>query len=700
MKSDHSKHYIIIVLSFIFLSHCTGPKVQYPNELDQLHKNVLTNILEDEANPAEVEQLLHEMQTDGSWSGIDYASKQRGAWEPRQHLSNVLEIATAYQTEGSEYYHKKVISEKIHLALNYWLENDFQCPNWWYPVIGVPMVLNPIMLLMEAELSEEQKELGLVILNRCEIGKTGQNKVWQSGNVLLTSLLTKDIDTVYLASASIKEELVVSQKEGVQPDWSYHQHGPQLQFGNYGLSYVGDMIKWISILRNTPYQFDEAKVVILRNYLLDGQQWITWKNQMDISACGRQLFVDSPEAKARSLSNSFTKMGTIDPEFADTYNRANDHRTLTGNKHFWRSDIQIQRTTDYYFSVKMCSERVIGAESCNSENIQGYYMGDGVTFLYQTGEEYKNIFPFLDWKKLPGTTIQQDHDPLPILTCSGYRIESDFVGGVSNGQNGIAALDYKRNGLTAKKSWFMFDDYIICLGTDISSSEGWNVTTSINQSYLRGTVIMHNGKQEVTAEENEILMNPAWILHDNIGYVFPEGGKLHLETGDVEGSWNRVASRYPDNPIHAELFRLWVDHGVNPSDGSYVYILVSGADKATLNQMKNQLPFRIFKSHERQEVIAADGSLGGIVFFVPGKSAFIGGISVDKPCLVMAKENQDGLEVAISDPTQKLSVLNLTINGQYNGGNTQVENGNSVLTVSLPRGGDAGKTIIFSLKKI
>ncbi|MDP4679928.1 MAG: hypothetical protein NWS46_06125, partial [Cyclobacteriaceae bacterium] len=185
-------------------------------------------------------------------------------------------IAKAYQPIDNKFYQKKEVSTKIHLGLNYWLENDFQCPNWCYPIIGVPMVLNPIMILMEGELSSEQLEKGLVILNRCEIGRTGQNKVWQSGNVLHSSLLTRDIEMVKKASASIQEELVVSLNEGVQPDWSYHQHGPQLQFGNYGLSYVNDMIKWISILRKTPNAFDENKVSILRDYLLKGQRWVTW----------------------------------------------------------------------------------------------------------------------------------------------------------------------------------------------------------------------------------------------------------------------------------------------------------------------------------------------------------------------------------------------------------------------------------------
>jgi hypothetical protein len=135
--------------------------------------------------------------------------------------------------------------------------------------------------------------------------------------------------------------------------------------------------------------------------------------------------------QSRQLARDFRQMETLDPANAERYKKANQYETLTGNRHFWCSDFQVQRTPDYYFSVKMCSDRVAGAESCNSENLCGYYLGDGATYLYQSGKEYENIFPFWDWKKIPGTTTQQDSKELPVLTAAGYRLPTDFVGGVS-----------------------------------------------------------------------------------------------------------------------------------------------------------------------------------------------------------------------------------------------------------------------------
>jgi len=696
--------YAFLFLILIGISDCRQPEVVYPENLVQLHKNVVADILAEPAASDSIEKYLATMKVDGSWPEIDYTSKERGGWPPRNHISKLLVISKAYQTKDSKHYHEKAVSEKILLALNYWLDNDFQCPNWWYPEIGVPQVLAPVMILMEAELTPEQKEKGIKILNHSAIGMTGQNKVWQSGNVLLRNLLLKNEDTIRLAATSIQEELVVSTGEGVQPDWSYHQHGPQLQFGNYGLAYIGDMIKWITILRNTPFQFDETKIEILRNYLLEGQQWVTWKNRYDISACGRQLFPEAQETKTASLVKGLAKMEQVDTANADNYRNANDWQNLTGSRHFWRSDFHVYRSPDYYFSVKMCSNRVIGAESCNSENIQGYYMGDGATFLYQTQEEYNDIFPFWDWKKIPGTTVHQDNDTLPVLTARGYRIESDFVGGLVGQDVGkypaisVAVMQYNRNGLKGNKAWFMMGDMIICLGNSISSKSGLPVTTSINQSFLKGEVAIKSSGSEKVAGETESLQNPQWIIHDNIGYFFPAGGKFQLETLEVKGSWHWVASRYPEEIMKSRIFKLWLEHGNNPQNETYQYILVPNAEKSKMEEMEKNLQVKIRNDKDLQEVISSKGWSRAIIFHKAGKSDALGGVEVNQPCVVIIDELMGATSIRIADPTQKLEKIQIKLGKDWKVKNAKIDKNNTV-TIEFPIGQTADHSYEFSVQK-
>lgn len=676
----------------------------YSADLKQLHQNILNEFLNSPLKTDTLQPLIDRLLPDGSWPGIDYTSKQRGSWPPILHLSYVHTFAKAYQKPGSTFYHDPKMLATIHKALNYWLDNDFQCPNWWYPEIGVPMQLAPILILMENELSADQLSKGIRILDRAKIRMTGQNKVWLSGNVLMKSLLLRDTETIRKAAQSIRDELKVSLSEGIQPDGSFHQHGPQIQFGNYGLAYVGDMIKWIRMLRNTPFYFDESKMSILRNYLIDGQQWITWKNQMDISACGRQLFIGAQTGKAQNLAEKFSQMENLDPKFADDYKKANQYQNLSGNKHFWRSDFQVQRTPDYYFSVKMCSERVLGAESCNSENIRGYYLGDGASYLYQSAKEYENIFPFWDWKKIPGTTTHQDDKELPVLTASGYHIPSNFVGGVSDGKSGIAVMDYVRDGVSAKKAWFIFNDQIVCLGAGIASSTGIPASTSVNQSFLNGDVIVKTTSEKTFPAESSESMSPRWILHDGAGYYFPDGGNLKLETKTVTGSWNRVALMYKDEPIKAGIFKLWFEHGANPAGQTYAYCLVPKATKAKMQQMEAKPTFKIRNNDVNiQSVISADENFAGVIFYKAGKSELFGGIETDQPCVLMVKREGKGLSVSISDPTQKLTKIRLILGGKYKtstaGVTANYVQNRSEFTIGLPSGDEAGKTVSFSLTK-
>jgi chondroitin AC lyase len=697
------------LFSFLFLFAVSAPIFAkpdhgYPADLEQLHKNILTELLSGNPVTDTLQALVDRMDEHGAWANIPYQSKQRGSWEPALHLSYVQTMAKAWIKPGSDFYNNPKLLAKIHLALNYWLDNDFQCPNWWYPEIGVPMQLAPILILMEDQLSPEQMAKGIKILDRSKIGMTGQNKVWQSGNVLLKSLLKRDDATIRKAAQAIQEEMKVSLGEGIQPDGSFHQHGPQIQFGNYGLAYVGDMIKWIRLLRNTPFYFDESKMSILRNYLIEGQQWITWKNQMDISACGRQLFMNAQTGKARSLARNFSQMETLDPKNSEAYKKANQYGNLTGNKHFWRSDFQVKRTPYYYFSVKMCSERVIGAESCNSENLQGYYMGDGATYLYQSGKEYENIFPYWDWKKIPGTTTQQDDKELPVLTAAGYRIKSDFVGGVSDGKTGVAVMDYNRNGLSAKKAWFIFNDQIVCLGAGITAESGIPVTTSVNQSFLNGEVIVKTKTEKILPAESSETITPKWILHDQAGYFFPEGGNLKLETKTVTGSWHAVAAMYKDEPVKAGIFKLWFEHGTNPSGQSYAYCVVPKATKTRMQQMENKPSFWIVKNDVSQQAIVSTGQKwAGVAFYQAGKSEFFGGIETDQPCVVMVKSEKNGLSVSVSDPTQKLAQIKLTLKGNFQSENMNESltnsQGNTIWTVKLPKGEEAGKSVKVELIK-
>ena len=695
---------LLLILSLPCKLLCAG-KAYFKDtdpKLKVLKEQVIKDILAATVNEKEVMELSAKMKQDGSWPDIDYTDKTRGNWPVNDHLLRLNNMALVYTHTGTGLTGDQQLEKKIIAGLNFWLQNDFICPNWWYPQIGVPKVLAPVMLLMEDKLTPAQMDAGIKILDRAKIGMTGQNKVWLSGNVIYRSLLTGDVTAVEAAVKAIQQEIVVSEGEGIQADYSFHQHGTQQQFGNYGSAYAADMLKWANIFQSTPFQFDPGKIAILRNYLLQGMRWIIWKHKMDISACGRQLFPHAQADKANSIQRIFNKMHLVDADFKDQYLAGmND---FSGNNHFWKSDMTVHRRDNFYASVKMSSNRVGGAESCNDENIQGYHLGDGATYFYQSNDEYTDIFPFWDWKMIPGTTAFHDDVPLPVLPCSGYNIASDFVGGVSDGINGIATLAYRRDSLYAQKSWFFFDDAVICAGAGIHADENKEVRTTVNQSLLHGNVLIKQAAapQEVAAGQHS-LQQVAWVVHDNWGYFFPGKANIELANREQEGDWHKVLKRMPATTINSGIFTLWFNHYTQPNAGHYAYYVFPAATPenmdaraASFEVTENTAILQVAENPKKQ--------MAGLVFVqaAEANTKAFGKISADRPCVLMVIKKYAVQHISIADPTHKQTSIVIAFQGNKKTKTVEAvydkAKNKTFLTILLPQGAEAGRTVKLMLE--
>ncbi|MFT4094069.1 MAG: polysaccharide lyase 8 family protein [Niabella sp.] len=668
----------------------------YTDSLSVLKEHVVQDILETPVNAPSVLTTAGKINVDGSWSDIDYTSKRRGDWPVNVHNTRLLNMAILYIKQSGK---NETLKKQILKGLDYWLANDFICPNWWYPQIGVPLAIGPLMLLMQADLSPAQLNKGIQILNRAQIGMTGQNKVWLSGNVIYRSLLINDLQKIKEAATSIKSEILISDQEGIQSDYSFHQHGPQQQFGNYGYSFADDMEKWGYIFRGTPFQFSDTQTTILRNYLLQGMRWVVWHNLLDISACGRQIAENAPAGKAAGIRAIFDKMPLADPSSKNEYLSA--LHDFSGNKHFWKSDMTVHRRSGFYTSVKMCSERVSGAESCNAENVLGYHLGDGATYFYQSGKEYTNIFPLWDWKLVPGTTTYHDDKPLPVLPCNGYTIKSEFVGGVDDGNNGIATMAYNRDGLSAQKSWFFFNDKIVCLGSGIASDEDKDVTTSVNQSLLRGRIVAkQNNKIAAVDNGQHVLHNVSWVLHDQWGYYFPHAASVNLNAETKNGDWNDVMKAMPSQQVRAGVFSLWMDHGNQPRHADYAYYVLPHANKNNIEKRAGSIITQ--NTDDLQVAEDKEQQMAGFVFTKSGaaNSWLFKKISTDQPCILLIAQRGNNIDISVSDPTHKQKELTLTFEGNrksnLNGTFNDAENQTRFL-IPLPTGQDAGKSFRFSI---
>ena len=506
----------------------------------------------------------------GQWTDIDYTNMQRGEWDMTLHITRIYALAKSYKWPESPFYMSKDLSTLLHKAAGWWFTNKPKNPNWWHNDIGVPKKLTAAMLLLRDELSEEEMEGALYVLERSKFGRTGQNKSWLAGNQLMKALLIEDPALAREAVRQISEEVYVTQSEGIQPDWSYHQHGPMLQFGNYGLAYAEGMSFWARVLSGTAYSFSEEQIDILENYILNGLCWTIWNGIMDPSACGRQLVqlrgkayscavtMQNMAALGRPRSSVFlhAALQDLQPELYDN--------ELIGATYYPRSDFGIYRTAKWYSSMRMQSERTIGYEFTNDENLLAQFSADGAQILLQTGDEYDDIYPYWDWRRLPGVTAYEDGKPL--LTSDKRQDKqnnSSHVGGLTAGDEMVTTMELNRFGLHAFKTTFFFPDLIVSLGSDIRRGRGdiFRITSAVDQNHLGGKVSRGVAKKGNASAE--------WVHHRERGYVSLDGEPIEVETALQKGNWHNIAPCY-DRPDSGRVFKCYFEH--DPSEtSSYAY---------------------------------------------------------------------------------------------------------------------------------
>ncbi len=629
----------------------------------------------------------------GSWPDIDYADRQRSHWAPALHLRRLLEILQAARAAGPGSAEESDRLSAARRALSYWLQRDPQSDNWWHNDIGAPMVMGQILLVFGDDVPAADRAAGIGILARVEIGMTGQNRAWLATIAFMRALLTDDEPLARTALGEILGEVrVTTSAEGIQPDWSFHQHGPQLYQGNYGTSFIETIAPYATLLEGTALAMSADKIETLCQMLLEGTNWMAWGDLLDYHVVGR--FITCPQRsrwESRDLVAACQHLAAASPKHRAALGTLHGRLTgalaagageaPSGNRHFWRSDFSVHRRAGFYASIRMSSTRTVRSEQCNGEGLRNYHMGDGVTLFLQSGQEYVGIFPVWDWRRLPGVTCRQADEPLPILSVGRHRGATEFVGGASDGADGLAALHYSLDGVSARKAWFCRGSEIVCLGAGIRS-EADAVLTSINQCLARGEVTVGAGPGHEAAAAGQVYDGWRWAHHDALGYLALDGEGASLRVATQTGSWQQINSNFPDEPVSREVLSLWVDHGVAPAGGAYAYAVLLGVDAAAMPARADAPGFTVLANREDLQAVAFGSDLLQAAFHAPGALEWPGGptVQVDRGCLVMLRRTEAGWRLYVSEPTQTTPELTATVGGRS-------------MAVTLPSGGQAGATV-------
>jgi chondroitin AC lyase len=660
-------------------------------------------------------EWIKTLRPDGSWSDINYRDQTPGPWETGFHLFRVLVMSRLYHTPDQPLYRLATLPERIRIALDFWFDNDFQNPNWWHNIIGVPRLVGASMLLMEADITPEQLAHGLDIVRRSSLNfATGANRTWVATNQLIRGCLERSSAVVTAALSSAYSVITLAEPgaEGIQPDFSFHQHEAVLYSGGYGMAFTIDAVTFVFCAAGTSFALPSAQLDVLIRLVLDGQQWMLRGDLFDYSVVGREITRVGKDG--RPMIAAVRRLAEV-PDLSEARRQAlravasrmsgdSTAPPLIGNRHFWHSDYMTHQRQGYFASVRMLSTRVFNTDSfINNEGRQTAHLADGAMLLYRTGEEYRDIFPIWDWRRVPGITCEQRPEPLDI---SGLHVrgETSFVGGVSDGMFGLAAMDFRRGDLSAKKVWLFCEAEIVCLGAGITCSTENPVLTSVEQRFRSGavTIASRRFRSTVTTSGERTVHRCLWAQHDTVGYLFPDTARVTFRYAPQTGRWIDIGAGSPD-PITNDVFSVWMNHGEQIVDAGYYYLVLPGIEARDMESYAANPQVEMLSNTEALQAARHNAlQLCGAAFYAPGTLSGGPGwtITTNQACLLLLQELPDSVRIAVSNPENRVLTVTIEIDRALTGtGATAQGEGRTRIVFALPGDADAGSSVVRTFRR-
>ena len=550
---------------------------------------------------------------------------------------------------------------------------------------------------------------------------TGANRSDMCQITILRGILAKDPTLIALGRDKLSDIYpYVTTSDGYYRDGGYIQHGTIPYNGHYSYVLLNDLSQ-LSLLLNgsswpindpnfsvildavdltyAPFMYDGLVMDVVRGRFLSRQGETDHDAGHAITeAVCRLIPVGSRTQQKRwkALVKGWVERETFAPiaasatpaRMALVKSVVDDplvHAADQSDGHIQQPSIEraVHRRDGWAWTVGLSSSRIARLEAINGENQRGWHTGDGATYLYNrdNGHYTDAYWPTVDCTRLPGVTA----DTLPLAPSAGTGTlpPTTWSGGaVLDGTWGAVGLDLVPFGspLRAKKSWFCLDDAVVALGAGITGSSGHPVETTIENRNLHSTgtnqLTVNGLAQPSTAGWSGSFPGSGWAHLEGVGgYLLPAGGAAGAVTlralrEQRTGTWAAIDSGPStggtSTPYTNTYATLWLDHGVDPSGGSYVYLLLPGASvRDTAHRAAHPDVTVLANTPSLQAIHSVKGSLTAANFFTGGALPTVGaaGVAVSGPASVLIHEEADRLILAVSDPTCTQTSLTVNITG-------------------------------------
>lgn len=624
----------------------------------------------------------------GQWTEFDYKDHKRinPSWIPV--LERMRLMTLAYTHPESVYFRDKDLYKAVSNSLYFFTSQKPlpYCDNWYIQGITRPQLLTKCLINMQLSAeglnTETKRNLIDAICLDTALNSPGRNNPNHKYNFgankaqiakgwVIIGAILEDRNMLEIGVKEVYAPIQRTTGEGIQHDLSYDMHYGYLYNGSYGVDFMQSVVETAYIMKDSPYALTGEKLVLFRNFINESIFGLMRGPFIDWNILGRGI--SRINATKKDLSVILDKLIALDPAAGEQYRiiqrRISSLNTpwfdiIPSHRHYWKTDYTVHKRPAYTFSIHAVSNRNYSQEIGNQENLMGYWGAQGTTNLQLEGNEYYNIFPIWNWARLPGTTLP---DSIPLLEnkapgTGDRRGTSSFSGGVSDSLYGATAYVVENDlGTSYKKSWFMFDHTIICLGAGIKSELSVPLNTTLNQCLLgNGDVLIKKRRSKAINKFSgeKYIDDIESIWHNRVGYFFPSAQSVDLRIEERSGDWRTIrSSQENENRESKSVFQLGIQHGIKPNNASYAYILLPGIDNAEdIARFRENSAIKIvYNTENLQAVNDIELGIWQMIFYDSATNYEDENILIktDIPSIIMLKKVGDSAyELFVSDPNQ------------------------------------------------
>ncbi|MCI9626176.1 MAG: hypothetical protein HFI90_05275 [Clostridia bacterium] len=618
-------------------------------------------------------------------------------------------MATAYEQEHNKYYKDAELLKTILDGVDFILTNKYypgitQYGNWWYWTVSTPTELTQIMMILGEDAPEE-------LCKRCEDGINthldenfhitvqGTNRLYFATISLKMAAMVKNPlyihKTVYSIAQETRSNDTVPQgvpTDGFYWDGSFMYHSGILYNASYGRDKISNTMSYVTQLSGTPWQMEQYIMDDLAQKMTDGFEGIMYDGYVVDNTAGRS--VGSGAGQGMMISSSIGSLGDQMSEpyrsrfkgiYKETLMQQGDLENelvkdesviargpITWLKRYPVGDKVVLQRPEYGVGLSMFSDRTKTFEAPNGDAMQAWYASSGMTYYLTKDKSQFNsdYWVAVDHYRLPGITV----DMVP-------RTLTRFEGEMYNSNSWVSSMDYNEeygvagmevcnwnSSLTGRKSWFLFDDEIVCLGSGITGGSSEVESIVDNRMLKEGASnrLVVNGEEisETEFEKKDQTVKTIYLEGNtenaDMGYYFPGEQKV---TYQKEHRSEKKADMWLSDSLEtvdADFCKIRYEHGINPKNAGYSYVVLPNTTQERLKKYEAEPDIEILAQDDKVHAVR-DNKLGVTGYnFWSSQGGEAGGIRTNGKLILMNAENEHQAEFSMTEPTMKGGTVTVT----------------------------------------